>query len=51
MKFDVTDCPFCGLPAEVLDRYDYPSTDGDVPHVFTRCIRRHIYNGPEETHG
>jgi hypothetical protein len=37
-RIEMTDCPQCGLPAEVLDRMTLQSTDGPVEHVKTRCV-------------
>lgn len=48
MTLDLVACPMCGQVAEVLHRYDLDSTDGPVPHVQTRCVQRHHFNGPEE---
>jgi hypothetical protein len=38
MTPDLTTCPECGRPAEVLARVTLPSTDGPVEHVKTRCV-------------
>ncbi len=38
---DWVDCPECGLPAYVLDRFVRPSTDGPLPHAITVCARMH----------
>jgi hypothetical protein len=38
MELELTNCPDCGLPAEVLDRVALPSTDGSIEHVKVRCI-------------
>ena len=42
----LTICPECGEPAEVLDRFELPSTDGPVEHVRTYCVRRHTFLAP-----
>ena len=42
----LTSCPDCGAPAEVIDRFALPSTDGPVEHVRTYCLRRHWFMGP-----
>jgi hypothetical protein len=44
------DCPEpgCGMPAEILDRYTLPSTDGPVEHIAVRCIDRHQFLMPVE---
>lgn len=38
------DCPECGLPAEVLDRYVLESTDGPIEHVKIKCVQGHWFN-------
>lgn len=38
----LTDCPECGLPAEVRERYSLPSAHGRVEHVKTMCPVRHV---------
>jgi hypothetical protein len=38
MELELTSCPECGRPAEVIDRMTLPSTDGPIEHVKTRCI-------------
>jgi hypothetical protein len=38
MELQLTSCPECGRPAEVIDRFTLPSTDGPIEHVKTRCI-------------
>lgn len=42
---EYTFCPdeSCGLPAEVVDEFDLPSTEGLVHHVVTRCVGLHRY--------
>lgn len=35
----MVDCPECGLPAEVLDRFALESTDGSVEHLRIKCVR------------
>ena len=32
----------CGLPAEVMDRQVFGSTEGPVEHVKTTCVNRHF---------
>ena len=38
-----TQCPQCGLVAEVVDRDVWPSTDGPIEHVHVRCVERHRF--------
>jgi hypothetical protein len=38
MSLQLTTCPECGAPAEVIDRFTLPSTHGPVEHVKTRCV-------------
>jgi len=38
-----TQCPQCGLVAEVVDRDVWPSTDGPIEHVQVRCVARHRF--------
>jgi hypothetical protein len=38
MELELTSCPECGRPAEVIDRFALWSTDGPIEHVKTRCI-------------
>jgi hypothetical protein len=42
---ELTTCPDCGAPAEVVDRYTLESTSGPVVHVATACAadRSHHY--------
>jgi hypothetical protein len=46
MELDITTCPDCGLPAEVLDRFHLGSTDGAVEHVKVRCVTGHWFVTP-----
>lgn len=40
---ELSSCPQCGAPAEVLDRFVLESTDGPVEHVTVSCIDRHRF--------
>ena len=42
-KLDLVVCPECAAPAEVVDRYALPSTDGPVEHVKVQCLSRHWF--------
>lgn len=44
---ELTYCPGCGAPAEVLDDYEADSTNGPVRHVVTMCVMRHRYVSAE----
>ena len=37
----LVDCPTCGLPAEVTDRFTLGGAPGPVEHVKVVCVRRH----------
>jgi hypothetical protein len=41
-----TQCPQCGLPAEVVDRDVWPSTEGPIEHVHVRCVEKHRFVMP-----
>jgi hypothetical protein len=38
-------CPdiACGAQAEIIDQWAFPSTNGPVEHVKTRCARGHVF--------
>ena len=42
-ELDLVVCPECAAPAEVVDRYVLPSTDGPVEHVKVACLARHWF--------
>ena len=46
---DLTCCPACGVPAEVIDRFVLESTDGPVEHARIRCAGRHCFLLPVRT--
>ena len=49
---DWVDCPQCGLPAYVVDRFVRPSTDGPLPHAVTVCPQlHHLCTTDERTSG
>jgi hypothetical protein len=37
MDLELTHCP-AGAPAEIVDRFMLPGTDGPIEHVKTRCV-------------
>ena len=45
---DLTTCPDCGAPAEVLDRFVLESTDGPAEHLRVFCLARHHFMLPAE---
>jgi hypothetical protein len=40
---DLTTCPECGEPAEIVDRHVLESTDGPIEHARVRCVQRHHF--------
>jgi hypothetical protein len=50
MMLEFLCCPesTCKLPAEVIDRWSLPSTDGPVAHVKTFCLAGHWFAMPED---
>jgi hypothetical protein len=43
MELELTTCPECGLPAEVLYRSALQSTAGPVEHVKLQCVTGHWF--------
>jgi hypothetical protein len=41
-------CPQCELPAEVIDRFSLPSTDGPIAHFKIACLAGHVFTPPAE---
>ena len=41
--------PSCGLPAEIVDRWVWASTDGPVEHVRTWCANGHWFTPTLDT--
>lgn len=41
---ELTACPDCGAPAEVVDRYTLASTSGPVEHIATACVADRSHN-------
>jgi hypothetical protein len=39
----IVDCPTCGLPAEIIDRFTLGGAPEPVEHVKVVCVRRHWY--------
>jgi hypothetical protein len=44
----LVDCPTCGLPAEIADRFRLGGAPEPVEHVKVVCVRRHWYTLPVE---
>lgn len=42
-ELDLAVCPECAAPAEVVDRFTLPGTDGPVEHVKVACLARHWF--------
>ena len=40
------DCPSCGLPAEITDRFTLNGAPAPVEHVKLVCVQRHWYTLP-----
>jgi hypothetical protein len=40
------DCPTCGLPAEITDRFMLYGVPSPVEHVKLVCVRGHWYTPP-----
>lgn len=46
---ELVSCPDCGAPAEVVDRFALPSTDGPVVMVKVWCVTRRWFTVPVES--
>lgn len=42
-EIDLVVCPECAAPAEVVDRFALPSTDGPVEHAKVLCLATHWF--------
>ncbi|HUB40783.1 MAG TPA: hypothetical protein VMA72_18195 [Streptosporangiaceae bacterium] len=42
----LSECPECGLPAEITGRFSLSSTDGPVEHVALACVDGHYFRMP-----
>ena len=42
----LVDCPTCGLPAEITDRFTLGGAPEPLEHVKVVCVRRHWYTLP-----
>jgi hypothetical protein len=46
MHLELTSCPQCGHPAEVVERTLLQGTDGPIEHVKVHCISGHWFKLP-----
>lgn len=46
---DLVGCPEWGAPAEIVDRFALPSTDGPIEHVTMQCVQRHWFRMAAES--
>jgi hypothetical protein len=44
----LVECPACGLPAEITDRFTLDGAPGPVEHVKLVCVKRHWFTIPSE---
>lgn len=42
----LVECPRCGLPAEITDRFTLAGAPEPMEHVKVVCVRRHWYTLP-----
>jgi len=42
----LVNCPTCGLPVDITDRFTLGGAPGPVEHVKLVCVRRHWYTLP-----
>lgn len=47
-RIELTGCPECDQPAEIVDRFVLGSTDGPFEHVRIRCLLGHGFLMPVE---
>jgi hypothetical protein len=46
---EIIDCPQCGAPAEITDRFWLDSNDGPIQHLQTICVSKHWLSPRAET--
>ena len=46
MELELTQCPACGRPAEIFDRFVVFGNDGPIEHVKIRCITGPTFERP-----
>jgi hypothetical protein len=44
----LVECPACGLPAEITDRFTLGGAPGPVEHVKLVCVMRHWFTIPAD---
>lgn len=44
----LVECPDCGLPAEITDRFVLNGAPAPVEHVKVACVKRHSFTLPVE---
>ena len=44
----LVECPACGLPAEIADRFTLGGAPGPVEHVKLACVMRHWFTIPAD---
>jgi hypothetical protein len=49
MCLELTTCPECGAPAEIVERFVLPSTHGPVEHIKLRCVTGPWFTFPAST--
>jgi hypothetical protein len=42
------DCPQCGLPAQIIDRFTLGGSPGPVEHVKIACLAGHWFTPPAD---
>jgi len=42
------ECPSCGLPAEIIDRFTLDGVPTPVEHIKLVCVNRHWYTLPAD---
>jgi hypothetical protein len=42
----LVNCPECNAPAEVLDEFEFDSTDGPISHAKVLCVLEHQFMVP-----
>ena len=47
----LVECPACGLPAEITDRFTLGGAPGPVEHVKLVCVMRHWFTIPVDMLG